>query len=185
MAAKREAGAGGSGDPGRPGEPARSGDPGAPDALWARPRRGVGSKILIGVGLLALLGYIGASRRPPPPNLAPNCEKASFALSSATVKAAKPLTYTIVGPNAHRYVLGVDTLSFVRADDGSYSAVPVPGREDSYEVAAGVKPMKGCRRTGIFALPVPPGDHVVTLYELTDTDVVEVERQTITVTESD
>jgi hypothetical protein len=160
-------------------------EPEAPDALWARPRRNVGTKILFGVGLLALLGYIGASRQPAPPKLAPNCEKASFALSSTTVRAAKPLTYTIVGPNGHRYVLGVDTLSFVRNDDGSYAAVPAPGRENSYEVAAGVKPMKGCRRTGVFALPVPPGEHVITLYELTDTDVVEVERQTITVTASD
>jgi hypothetical protein len=159
--------------------------PDAPDALWARPRRGVGTKVLMGVALLALLGYIGAARRPLPPKLAPNCEKASFALSSDTVKAAKPLTYTIVGPNGHRYVLGVDTLSFVRADDGSYGAVPIRGREDSYEVAAGVKPMKGCRRTGVFSLPVPVGEHVITLYELTDTDVVEIERQTITVTESD
>jgi hypothetical protein len=171
MAAKREA--------------EKQAEPEAPDALWARPRRNVGTKILIGVGLLALLGYIGASRQPAPPKLAPNCEKASFALSSATVRAAKPLTYTIVGPDGHRYVLGVDTLSFVRNADGSYGAVPMPGRENSYEVAAGVKPMKGCRRTGVFALPVPPGEHVMTLYELTDTDVVEVERQTITVTASD
>jgi hypothetical protein len=171
MAAKREAG--------------KQEEAAAPDALWARPRRSVGTKVLIGVGLLALLGYIGAARQPQPPKLAPNCERASFALSSYSVKTAKPLTYTIVGPADRRYVLGVDTLTFVRAADGSYGAVPVPGREDSYEVAAGVKPMKGCRRSGVFSLPVPVGEHVVTLYELTGADVAEIERQTITVTEND
>ena len=158
-----------------------AGGPAPPDALRA-PSRHVGGKILIGAAFLLLLQQIGAARRPPAPTLAPNCTAAAFKLSANTVKQARPLTYTIVGPDGHRFVLGVDTASFVHNPDGGWSAVPLQGADDSFEVAAGVKPMKGCRRTGLFSLPIPLGEHTVTLYELTDTGAVELERQTITVT---
>lgn len=159
--------------------------PAAPDALWARPRRKIGVKLLIGVAVLVLIARVGAARRPPAPVLAASCTTPSFALSAYTVKQARPLVYTIVGPEDRRYVLGLDTLTFVRQDDGGWNAVPAPGDEDSYLIPAGVAPMKHCRRTGLFSLPVPVGEHVLTLYELKGTQAPEIQRVTVTVTADD
>jgi hypothetical protein len=156
----------------------------APDALVAKPRRRLGMKVGFGLALILLIGAIGTARRPSAPDLAADCVNAAFKLSANAVKQARPLTYTIVGPETKRFVLGLDTRTFVRDAEG-WAAVPLPGKEDSYEVAAGVEPTTGCRRTGIFGLPVPLGDHTITLYELRENDVVEVAHQTITVTEND
>jgi hypothetical protein len=149
---------------------------------YAPPNRHVFRKVLLGLALLLLLQQIATARRPTP-QLAANCTTPSFKLSALTVKQARPLTYTIVGPAEGKFVLGVDTATFTHDAGGGWSGVPLPGKEDSYEVAAGVKPMKGCRRTGIFSLPVPLGQHVVTLYELRDTGAHELQHETITVTE--
>jgi hypothetical protein len=154
----------------------------APDLLRAPPRR-VGRKILAGFAFLLFLQQVAASRKPPAPDLAANCTTPSFALSTHSVKQARPLTYTIVGPDGGRFVLGVDTASFVPQPDGGWAAVPLPGGEDSYEVAAPAQPMKGCRRTGLFALPVRLGAHVVTLFELRGSTAVEIQREPITVTD--
>jgi hypothetical protein len=156
--------------------------PSAPDLLAVRRRRRVLPKVTTGLAVLGAFFLITNASRPKPPALAADCAKPAFALSAESVKESRPVWYTIVGPDTKRYVLGVNTAGFVRRADGGYDAVPVRGRENAMIVAAGVKPMKGCRRTGYFGLPVPPGTHEVTLYELTDAGTVAVERRNIEVT---
>ncbi|MDQ1711099.1 MAG: hypothetical protein QOE45_549 [Frankiaceae bacterium] len=154
----------------------------APDALQARPRRRFGAKVFVGVAVLLLLLRVGLARRPEPPALAASCTTPAFALSATTVKQARPVSFTIVGPDSGRYVIGVNTTGFRHQPEGGYVAVPIPGREKDVITGAGVQPMKGCRRTGYFALPISPGDATVTLYELTSTGTVELAHRTVTVT---
>jgi hypothetical protein len=168
--------------PGGPGGPDGPDGRDAPDALLARPRRGIAFKVFIGLGVLLLLLRLGIARRPQPPALAASCTTPAFALSTMTVKQARPLSYAIVGPDAGRYVIGVNTTEFRHKAEGGYEPVPIPGRENDVIVAAGVKPMKNCRRTGFFALPIALGDARVTLYELTPTGSRELARETVTVT---
>jgi hypothetical protein len=167
----------------RAAEAAEAAEPTAPDALMARPRRRVGVKLFVGLVLLALLARAGLSRRPQPPAIAASCTTAAFALSATTVKQARPVSYTIVGPNDGRYVIGVNTTEFRHKPEGGYDPVPVPGADPLRDVVFdGVKPMKNCQRTGLFALPIRLGEARVSLYELTPTGTTELARKTVTVT---
>jgi hypothetical protein len=170
------------GSPGGPGTPGGAGGPAAPDALWAKPRRGIASKVLIGAGLLLLLGFIGASQKPSSPALAASCTKPAFALSTYTPKQARPVTFSVVGPPDRLYTLAVDTLTFEHEADGGWTPVPAPGREESV-ILVRVKPLKKCRTSGVFALPVPLGTHTVTLFELTGAQAPEVARTDVLVTD--
>ncbi|HEU0130942.1 MAG TPA: hypothetical protein VFQ85_08130 [Mycobacteriales bacterium] len=163
-----------------------------PDALYAVPSRRIGRKLALGLGLLLLLMWIGVNRRPKPPFLEVSCTTPAFALSTHEVEFAHPVTYTVVGPEAEKLVIGVDTQTFRHLDGaGGYEPVPLPGTDPRPIIAAGHlsreegHPMKGCRRSGVFALPITPGPHVVILYELTPTGATEVARQDVTVTPSD
>ena len=181
--AAEAAGDGGSGGSrsGSEGDAAGDGDRRAPDLLAARTRRRVLPKFLIGLGAILLLMRLGAARQPKPPDLATDCTTPAFALSAESVKQARAVTFTIVGPDTKRYVLGVNTMAFVPSPRGGYHAVPLRGREEDMLLPT-VKPMKGCRATGLFALPVEVGEHQVKLYELTPAGTIEVERKTIEVT---
>jgi hypothetical protein len=182
MAERRAAEQAGAGAPAAPAAPAAPSGPAAPDALWTKQRRGIGTKVLIGAGLLLLLGYIGASQKPSAPPIAASCTKPAFALSTYTPKQARPVTFSVVGPPGKIYTLAVDTLTFEHQPQGGWTAVPAPGREESV-VLVRVKPFKKCRTAGIFALPVPLGAHTVTLFELTGTQAPEVARADILVTD--
>jgi hypothetical protein len=159
-------------------------DGSAPDALEARPRRRFLVKLLVGLAVLALFARVGLARRPQPPALAASCATPAFALSATTVKQARPVSFTIVGPDDGRYVIGVNTTAFRHKPDGGYDPVPLPGVDPVKDVVVvGVRPMKNCRRTGFFGLPVRLGDTRVTLYALTPTGTTELARKTITVTQ--
>jgi hypothetical protein len=154
----------------------------APDALAARPRRRFLLKLFVGLMVLGLLARVGIARRPQPPALAASCTTPAFALSATTVKQARPVSYTIVGPNDGRYVIGVNTTEFRHKAEGGYDPVPLPDVDPVKDVVfEGVKPMKGCRRTGFFALPIRLGEARIALYELTPTGTTELARKTVTV----
>ena len=95
----------------------------------------------------------------------------------------KPVAFTIVGPDGRTFALGLDTETFRRGPDGTWQAVPRRGFADTFLTPATPEPMRGCKRLGVFATPVPLGKHTVTLYELTDRGVVFVEQQDLEVTE--
>jgi hypothetical protein len=149
-----------------------------PDALLARPRRNIGRKVFFGLAFLLLLQQIGAARKPPP-QLAPDCANPGFKLASDTVKQARFVTYSIVGPNGRWYALGVDTNTLVRRADGGWDGVATPGQPE-FRVAASVKSLTGCRHNGQFGVPFfPAGQHTVTMYDLTSGTAVEVGHRAI------
>jgi hypothetical protein len=133
----------------------------------------------VGIGLMCLMVLATAAliRRPRPPLLAANCEKPTFELSSPA-KQNRPAAYTMVGPADRQYALGIDTATFVNRG-GSWVPVPQPGRPADQLVAVSAEPMPRCRRIGYLGLPLALGQHTVTMYELTPTGAVEVQRATI------
>ncbi|HEX8004790.1 MAG TPA: hypothetical protein VF519_19050 [Mycobacteriales bacterium] len=142
------------------------------------PRRNVLAKALVGVLGLMLLSIAALARRPRTPELAASCTTPAFALASPA-KQNRPLAFTMVGPSDRLYALGLDSLGFVR-EGGTWRAVRKP---DSPEpVYAAPARLADCRRTGVLNVAVPPGEHTVSMYELTeDQGAVEVRRQTVEV----
>lgn len=142
-------------------------------------------KVLLGLVIIGFLSWVAAMRRPNAPDLAADCTKAAFRLSSEKVETARPLTYTMVGAAGREYALGVNTVSFT-GSPGAWRPVAAAGHENDVILAATPAPMPaGCKRTGLFALPVPPGKHTVTLYELVSGGAVFVAQQEIEVTEDE
>lgn len=141
-----------------------------------RPKRNVFKKTAVGVLGLLILATAAVARRPKPPELPPSCEVPAFALSSP-VKQARPVAFTIVGPPDRRYAIGVDTAGFVR-EGGAWRAVPLRGVAGTVVVRDELMP--SCKRVGAFAMNLPLGKHVVTLYELRpDGEAVEVQREEV------
>jgi len=136
---------------------------------------------MLGLVVILFILRISSERRPQAPDLAADCARPAFALSKTSVVPAGPVAFTMVGPAGRRYALGVDVATF------SETGAPVP--KAGYETTAlvpddGKKPMpKECVKEGFFALPVPPGTHTVTMYELTDRGAVFVAEQPVEVTE--
>ncbi|HEV2889377.1 MAG TPA: hypothetical protein VGX28_03295 [Frankiaceae bacterium] len=150
-----------------------------------RPKRNVLAKVGIGLVALLALGTAALARQPRPPALPASCDRPSFALASPA-KQSRPLAYTMVGPEEKRYMLALNTSGFVRDAGGAWRPVTLPGRPRDQVVYVGDEPMTGCRRSGVLNLPVPLGEHVVTMYELPPTgSAVEVARQTVEVVAPD
>lgn len=140
-------------------------------------------KILLGLVVISFFLWIGAMRRPVPPQLDADCERAAFQLSATEVKQSRAVSYTIVGPKGREYALGVNTAEFT-GGPGAWRAVPKAGFENDLILAAEPAPMpEGCSRTGLFALPIRTGKHTVTLYELVGRGTVFVAEERIEVTE--
>ena len=139
--------------------------------------------MLLGLVIIAFFGWLGAIKRPVPPQIEADCTRAAFSLSALEVKQARPLSYTIVGPAGREYALGVDT-TCVHRRPRRLARGARPGSEDDVILAAEPAPMPaGCSRTGLFALPISLGKHTVTLYELVGAGPVFVAEQRIEVTE--
>ena len=137
--------------------------------------------MLLGLIVLLFLMRLGTARRPQAPDLAADCAKPAFALSATSVRQGAPVSFTIVGRAGRTYALGFDVRSFERSADGRW--VPVPPVAEGSLVAAAPEPMPAdCSRTGYFAVPVPPGTHTVSLYELHALGPLFVAQQKITVT---
>lgn len=132
--------------------------------------------------ILLFLMRLGTARRPQPPDVAADCTKPAFTLSATSVRQGAPVTFAIVGPAGRTYALGFDVRSFERGAGGGWVPVP-PVAEGSLVAAAPFAMPEGCKHTGFFAVPVPYGDHTVTLYELTDRGPLFVDQQEVTVTE--
>jgi len=177
---------------GTPEAPADTGTPekAAPDLLaMARPpSHRLGRKMFIGVAVILLIGVVGASRRPRAPLLAPDCTTPAFKLSTETPRQNHAVAFTMVGPPGRIYVLGVDTVSFEHhpGEDTAWLPVAMSGVDQENVLVVGSAPMPKCRRVGVFAVPIPLGGHLVTMYELTDDrGAVEVARTTLHVTTAD
>ena len=110
-------------------------------------------------------------------SVAANCERPAFELSSPA-RQNRPAAYTMVGPADRRYALGIDTATFVDRG-GTWVPVPQPGHPADQLVAVSAEPMPDCRRIGFVGLPLALGPHTVTMYELTPSGAVEVQRATI------
>jgi hypothetical protein len=137
--------------------------------------------VFAGLALLLLIQQVGAARKPPP-QLAADCTTPGFKLASDTVKQSRFVTFTMVGPPGRWYALGVNTKTLVRAADGGWEAVPLPGQAD-YEIAANTKSLKGCRLTRQFGVPeFPAGQHTVTMYALSSGTAREIGHTALTVT---
>ncbi|HVF06494.1 MAG TPA: hypothetical protein VNA20_16755 [Frankiaceae bacterium] len=141
-------------------------------------------KVLLGLVFLSFLLALASSRRPQPPVVDPNCQRASFALSLTTIDQNKPVAFTVVGPAGREYALGLDTATFERTPQGTWRAVPKAGFEQTFLTPMPPERMPaGCTRPGIFATPVPLGKHSVTLYELTERGALFVEQHDLEVVE--
>jgi hypothetical protein len=152
------------------------------------PSHHLGRKLFIGLVVVLLIGVVGVSRRPKAPLLVPDCTTPAFKLSTETPKQNHPVAFTMVGPPGRLYVLGVDTVSFEHhpGEDTAWLPVAMSGVDQEDILVVGSAPMPKCRRVGVFAVPIPLGGHLVTMYELTeDRGAVEVARTTIHVTGSD
>lgn len=164
-------------------------EPGAaPDLLaMKKPTHHLGRKLFIGLVVVLLLGVIGASRRPHAPLLEPDCNTPGFKLSTETPRQNHAVAFTMVGPPGRIYVMGVDTVSFEHHPGEELAWLPVAmnGVDQENLLVIGSAPMPKCRRTGVFAVPIPLGGHLVTMYELTeDRGAVEVARTTLHVIDS-
>ena len=166
-------------------EAARKAEEAETAVLRRPPKRNVLTKVGIGATGLLLLAVASLARRPQPPDLAPNCDKPAFALSSPA-KQYRPTAFTMVGPAAKRYVLGVNTVGVVRNATGTWGPVALPGKPPDQVLYVRDEPLTGCRRIGVLNFAVPLGEHVVTMYELGDgQSAVEVQQVKVEVVAPD
>jgi hypothetical protein len=152
------------------------------------PSHHLGRKLVIGLAVIVLIGVVGANKRPSAPLLAPDCTTPGFKLSTETPRQNHPVAFTMVGPPGRIYVLGVDTVSFEHhpGAEAAWLPVAVSGVDQENVLVVGSAPMPKCRRVGVFAVPIPLGGHLVTMYELTDDrGAVEVARTTLRVIDPD
>jgi hypothetical protein len=149
-----------------------------------KPRRNIVRKVMFGLVVLLFVARIGAIWKPQPPELAADCDRPAFELSTETVEQRRAVGYAMTGTAGRTYVLGVDTRTFERRPDGGWNPVPAAGVARVDVVAAPAERMPGdCLRDGQFGTPIDVGEHTVTMFELTDRGAVFVAQQVLEVTE--
>ncbi len=130
----------------------------------------------------AVLFALVQASRSGAPELAADCDRAQLALSTAQPQQGDPVHWTATGPADAPAILAIGVASFDRGADGEYRIRPLPGRAAEQTQAASHQfRLSGCVESGYFGVTVPPGEHTVTLFRLTESGSESLASHRITV----
>ncbi|MCW2600431.1 MAG: hypothetical protein JWM02_2260 [Frankiales bacterium] len=134
----------------------RSSDPslGAFEPLPRAPRRVSTRRLLVYfvLGVIAI-GLIRSNTGSGAPRVAGSCTKAAFAVDKTNVTSYGALRWSAAGPAEDRVAFAVDT-----------STLPTSG---AHGLLLGPVPLTGCKASGRFGVPLPAGQHLLTVFTVT------------------